>query len=352
MVLGPWPRLAARALAARRLLRSIDPFHAAGFVAVGLPVSRRRPRLHAERLERSECDLGIFYKRGALVSRQGGQGPNDDDYYAGGSLIYNLVTIYDPNEKFRRDKGNENDGGLLRHVYESDGLPRERGHIVAFKSNSDFTYAVADITKGYNPHKAREVTRQFLYLRGQREFFVVFDRGEATQADFRRHFFLHVPTQPQVNGHRLTWLSAPESDGDRTVLSRGRSRMFMHTLLPENAEIVTRGGPGQEAWGHPLEKTAQYNHAAPERTKPPICPWRIEVADPNDRTRTLFLHVFEISDENVREPVDIKFVPPAGVDIGTLWKVRLNADGPLGCSVNAQSLATDIKTQAQYEKGR
>jgi hypothetical protein len=292
----------------------------------------------------------LIYKRGALVSRQGGQGHNDDDYYAGGSLIYNIVTIYDPTEKFRRDKANENDGGLLRHVYESDGLPRERGHIVAFESNSNFTYAAADITKGYNPHKAREVTRQFLYLRGKREFFVVFDRVEATQPDFRRHFFLHVPTRPEVNGHLLTWLSAPESDGDRAVLSQGRSRMFMHTLLPENAAIVTRGGPGQEAWGHPLEKTAQYNHTALERTKPPVCPWRIEVADPNDRARTLFLHVFEIGDEDAREPADVRFVPPSGVDIGTNWKVRLNATGLLGGTVNDQSLTSDISTKSQYEQ--
>src|SRR6185369_8219795 len=104
-----------------------------------------------------------------------------------------IVTIFDPEEKFRRDKGNENDGGLLRHVYEGDGLPRERGNIVAFEHNGNYTYAAADITKGYSDKKAREVTRQFLYVRGEREFFVVFDRVTATRPELRRHFFLHVP---------------------------------------------------------------------------------------------------------------------------------------------------------------
>jgi hypothetical protein len=54
-------------------------------------------------------DQGHFLicKRGALVSRQGGQGNNDSDYYAGGSLVFNIVTIFDPSEKFRRDRGNE-----------------------------------------------------------------------------------------------------------------------------------------------------------------------------------------------------------------------------------------------------
>ena len=127
----------------------------------------------------------------------------------------------------------------------------------------------------------------------------------------------------------MTWLSLPEADGDKTVLSHGRSRMFLHTLLPPKAEIVLRGGPGQEAWGHPLEKTAQYNHMTEGRLKPPICPWRIEVGDPSSGSRTLFLHVFEITDESVPQPASVTFVPPAGINIADRWQVRFNATGEL-----------------------
>lgn len=292
----------------------------------------------------------LICKQGSLVSRQGGQGHNDSDNFSGGSLIFNMVTIFDPEETFRRDQGNENDGGLLRHVYESGSLPRERGHIVAFEHNQDYTYAAADITQGYSGKKAREVTRQFLYLRGEREFFVVFDRVEATRADYQRHFFLHVPTEPQVNGNLLTWLSRPEADGDKESMLPGRSRMFLRTLLPANAQIVTRGGPGQEAWGHPLAKTAQYNHATEGRKKPPFCPWRIEVGDPAKEARTLFLHVFEITDEAVREPSDVKFAAPAGVEIAGRWQVRFNAAGPLGGQIGAKPLATAVRTESQYQQ--
>jgi hypothetical protein len=298
----------------------------------------------------SRDDEGHFLigKRGALVSRQGGQGHNDTDYYAGGSLIFNIVTIFDPNETFRRDKANENDGGLLRHVYESDGLPRERGHIVAFESTPDYTYAGADITQGYNPNKARQVTRQFLYLRGEREFFIVFDRIEATHAEFRRHFFLHVPTEPQAGRNHLNWLSLPEADGDKEVLSQGRTRMFLTTVLPQNAEIVTRGGPGKEAWGHPLEPTAQYNHVTEGRNKPPVCPWRIEVGDPSPGVHTLFLHVFEIADETNQQPSKVEFLAPAGVNINGRRRVEFNAEGALGGRVGEKGLATAILTEAQY----
>jgi len=290
----------------------------------------------------------LICKQGALVSRQGGQGHNDSDYYAGGSIIFNLVTIYDPDEKPRRAEKNENDGGLLRHVYESDALPRKRGHITAFAHTKEYTYAAADITKGYASKKAREVTRQFLYLRGEPEFFVVFDRVEATRPEFRRHFFLHVPTEPQVQGNQLTWLSLPEADGEKDFLSKGRARMFLHVLAPEKAEIVTRGGPGKEAWGHPLEKSAQYNHDSEGRKKPPICPWRVEVGDSSVGAGTLFLHVFEVSGDPSRAATAVKFVPPAGVDVGR-WKVRFNPTGPLGGTVNQAPLATTVLTEAQYK---
>jgi hypothetical protein len=124
--------------------------------------------------------------------------------------------------------------------------------------------------------------------------------------------------------------------------------MFLHTLLPQKAQIAIRGGPGKEAWGHPLEPTAQYNHMTEGRTKPPICPWRLEVGDPNGGSRTLFLHVFEIADEGTVRPVAVTFVPPAGIDIADRWQVRFNAAGPLGGTVGNKPLATTVNTEMQY----
>lgn len=294
----------------------------------------------------SRDDEGHFLisKRGAIVSRAGGQGANDDDYYVGGSLVYNIVTIFDPEEKFRRDRGNENDGGLLRHVYESGPYPRQRGRMVAFEHTREYTYAAADLTQGYSQKKAKEVTRQFLYLRGNPEYFVVFDRVEATRPEYARHFFLHVPTEPDVKGAVTTWLSLPEADGDREVLSTGRSRAYLHTLLPEGVAAGKRGGPGQEAWGHPLEPKGQYDHATAGRKRPPVCPWRLEVAASGEGARTLFLHVLEIAEESG----GVKLVGPSGADMGR-WRVRFNAEGPLGGSVGGVPLAGEVKVDSQYK---
>jgi hypothetical protein len=283
----------------------------------------------------------IFIEDDRAVARRC-EGPLAEDYRV-------VKERADPAEKFRRDRGNENDGGLLRHVYREGPWPRERGRITAYGHDPrSHTYAAADLTPAYSAHKVREVTRQFLYLRGAREFFVIFDRIEATRAEFARHGFLHVPTEPSLEGRRASWLSLPEADGDRTVLSRGRSRAFLHTLLPENAAVVRRGGRGQEAWGHPLEPAAQYNHEAPGRLKPPICPWRIEVGDPGAGMRTLFLHVLELADEEVRTPSRVDFVPPAGVDLEDGRRVRFHAEGPLGGTLDGQPLPTAPRIDAQY----
>jgi hypothetical protein len=126
--------------------------------------------------------------------------------------------------------------------------------------------------------------------------------------------------------------------------------MFLHTLLPEKAQIVTRGGPGKEAWGHPLEATAQYNHTTKGRMKPPVCPWRIEIGDRTDSKRSFFLNVFEIADEQIHEATDVKFIAPAGVDIAEQWQVRFKPSGPLGGKINDKPLATTVKVERQYDE--
>ena len=323
----------------------------------------------------------LIARRGALVSKGAGTGGNDDDDYWGGSLAFNLVTIFDPAEKPRRAEHNENDGGLLRHVYENQ--PCERGRITAFSTAPEFTYAAADITAGYSPQKAKEVTRQFLYLRAQNggsdEYFVVFDRVESTKPEFAKHFMLHVPVEPTVSGIATdlvpghvsshtgsgliaSWLSRPDDFGpEAKVLSSGRSRLFVQTVLPEATTITVRGGAGYRNWGHPLEPSAQYDHDSPARAKPPLCDWRLEVAAP-PAARVCFLHVFQLSAENVTTMAPVRLLarsPLVTIEIGApgrVWRVTLAPQGELGGSVttpggsSAKRLATTVESAAQYSQ--
>jgi hypothetical protein len=274
----------------------------------------------------------LIAKKGLLVGRASGMGHNDRDYYAGGSLAFNVVTVYDPDEEFRRtshgkkrieEEGgtkNENDGGMIRLVY--NGHYRvDRAKTTAYFHNQNITYAAADLSKSYRSHKVSEVTRQFAYLRGDREFFVIFDRITATRANYPKTWFLHIPTEPEIEGQKnviveghvasydgtvATWVSDPA--GVDRVFSNGRSRAFMKTLLPKNATLTKRGGEGHDLWGHPHEPTAQYNHKGKRGDRSPVVPWRIEVESPGKEAQEYFLHVIEIGEESDSKmsPVELK----------------------------------------------
>jgi len=270
----------------------------------------------------SRDDEGTFLitKKGQLVNRSGGQGHNDGCYYTGGSLVNNIVTIYAPEEKMRRSAYNENDGGLLRYVYDGP-YPKERGHITAYWHDDQLaTYAAADLTKGYWSEKAKEVTRQFLYLRGKDEAFVVFDRVESTRADYPKVWFLHLPSEPEVSGaaevkvpdhvtryagDTATWVS--DEAGDTGLLTEGKSRLMMKALAPAPVRITKRGGKGHDFWGHPYNPEAQYNHTLDKNgkesdayLKPTFSPWRLEVEPTTRNTRDYFLNVFFVTDEGAR----------------------------------------------------
>ena len=124
--------------------------------------------------------------------------------------------------------------------------------------------------------------------------------------------------------------------------------MAISVVLPAGASIVTRGGPDQEAWGHPLERTAQYNHLTEGRKKPPVCPWRIEVGDSNPGTRTLFLHVFEILDKTDEPATEVTLLGASGVSLGGRHRVQFHGTGPLGGTIDGQPLTQEIHTEAQY----
>jgi hypothetical protein len=140
--------------------------------------------------------------------------------------------------------------------------------------------------------------------------------------------------------------------------------MFLTELLPHGAVVTRRGGEGHDTWGHPLEPTAQYNHTRPGREKPPICPWRLEVAAPEGQARGLFLHVFEVGREDQREGTPVKLVSETAeqvvLEIGTgaaARRVSFRVTGPLGGSVStaggaSRALAESIRTTDQYPAPR
>jgi hypothetical protein len=185
---------------------------------------------------------------------------------------------------------------------------------------------------------------------------VIFDRVESASAEFPKIWFLHLPSEPSLDGapsvevpdrviryhgDTAAWLSDPA--GDTNLLSTGRSRAILRTLAPQPARITKRGGEGHDFWGHPYNPKAQYNHTLDIRgvdqevyRRPPHSPWRLEVEPASAQTRDYFLHLLYVLDEHAETP------PPAerlsdGTRLGARFTlgdrsvaVLFDTAGPLG----------------------
>ena len=315
----------------------------------------------------------------------------------------NIVLVYDPNEKFFSHSGKEvrNDGGsqLPRpyHVLE----PMERGKITAFQSCDAYTYVGADLTKAYshtgadpatkkklNSEKIRRYTRQFLYVRGSPEFFVIYDRVEASRASFPKTWVLHTLNEPLITAGGKPVVATSEGPGFKTfqgadcafcnVTSRNgkkqwktaqRGAMAVRTLLPEGGVLTARGGKGFEMWGNPHDpKTDNLNDQDMSHvfTDMDVCYWRLEVEPPDQQQYHRFLHVLIPYGDADGKTADQLSPPawafkPAGdaehdglrlVLDGTTWEVGFAKTGTLQGSLRIHrpstpplivNLATDVR---------
>ena len=240
----------------------------------------------------------------------------------------NVVLIYDPKEKYFNTGGEavtRNDGGPQVPNFYHALEPVKRGEIVAYEHNDAFTYVAADLTRAYSSvrddektkqrtqsQKLREFTRQFIYVRGTPEFFVIYDRVNAIDASFPKTWMTHLQEEPEILGNGGALNPAQAGPGFKTyqgaegalsrVVSRDgkfwttpkRGAVGLRTLLPKGARITKRGGEGFETWGNPHDPNAANSGADPERRKDSdidLCLWRIEVEPPNRSTEHHFLHV-------------------------------------------------------------
>ncbi|OGF97992.1 MAG: hypothetical protein A2Z86_02680 [Candidatus Glassbacteria bacterium GWA2_58_10] len=148
------------------------------------------------------------------------------------------------------------------------------------------------------------------------------------------------------NGNSATWLSDPA--GERGVLSSGKSRAFLTSLLPSGVKITKRGGEGYDFWGHPDEATAQYNHVGRGSRQPPIVPWRLEEQSPGKGLRDYFLNVIEIGDENDSKASEASLVEREGFAgarldaAGTPVEVLFSREGALTARVKIGAGAESV----------
>jgi len=260
-----------------------------------------------------------IYKGGGLAMRAG-----SDRETGVSSTSMNAVLVYNPDEvvpeqPFYKQYSERNDGGVRGNpgnVLE----PVKRGHLSAFQHVGPFTYAAADLSDAYDDSKIESYTRQFLYLRSDPECFVVYDRLNATKAEFPKLWQLHTMNEPVFydGSERLSdGISGPGSTAypraDRSVssayapennpvknssedsfLSNGYGALLTTRLLPEQATTTGRGGEGHDNWGNPFNPNDDKNLDRKRGEGQNLMDrswWRIEVTPDAASKETEFLHV-------------------------------------------------------------
>lgn len=223
------------------------------------------------------------------------------------SVAHNVILIRNEGEKFR--------GWRLdsKYIGNHEGMNKTTGGVVrSFETNRDFTYIAGDSTACYNPEKAKQVVRQFLFIHP--DLFVIYDTVKSVRADQKKSWLLHTQEEPVIRGNSF-----------ETVQRDGR--LICRTLLPEKALLTKIGGKGKEFWAdgknYPLGPHLEKNIRT-ARKKGNDAPlwgaWRMSVTAPEARKDNTFLHIIQVGmKKDFTRMIDTRLIREKGYE-GTVFK--------------------------------
>ncbi|HUU90028.1 MAG TPA: heparinase II/III family protein [Phycisphaerae bacterium] len=252
-------------------------------------------------------DVGHFliYRHDELAGDGGhydGFGTRHDVNYHLRTIAHSTVLVHDPAERWpgiRAGPVSGNDGGQ-RHDWPhhngavADAAAWHKGSrlydiadLLAFEDAGPYVYVAGDCTRAYAAKKVERFTRRIVYLRPGT--FVVFDRVVSRDATFRKTWLLQA-------------MKAPTHRPPHWLVTNGKGRLFIQTVLPQGAKVRTASG----------DDLCRYGGEAypPNRTTGPAPECRIEVSPPQPRAEDVFLHVLTTTDSGVES------VPAATADVG------------------------------------
>ncbi len=238
-------------------------------------------------------DAGHFliYKHEELLGDGGhydGFGTPHDVNYHLRTIAHNTVLVHDPDETWpaiRAGKVTGNDGGQHHawpHHNGAVGDPQQWkrdkklydiADVTAFEDHGDWLYVAGDCTRAYSPRKMECFTRQIVYLRP--DTFVVFDRVTSKKPGFRKTWLLQA-------------MEVPAGRAPSLVVTNGRGRLFIQTLLPEKPQVRLCSGDDLYTYGGRSYR--------PSRDTGPAPKCRIEISPPSPAREDVFLHVLTAAD--------------------------------------------------------
>jgi hypothetical protein len=244
-------------------------------------------------------DVGHFliYKHGELAGDGGhydGFGTQHDVNYHLRSIAHNTILVHDPSETWpniRAEQVTGNDGGQAHDWPHHNGAVsdaaawNEKSHlydiadISAFHDDGSHVYVAGDCTRAYSPKKLECFTRQIVFERPGT--FVIFDRVVSRRPEFKKTWLLQAMKRPTESPSGL-------------VITNGKGRLFVQTLLPHRPQVKLCDG----------EDLYRYDGKAypPRRDTGPAPECRIEVSPSHPARVDYFLHVLTAADATLDSP--------------------------------------------------
>ena len=244
-------------------------------------------------------DVGNFliYKHKELVGDSGYYDTFDGDHavnYYIRSIAHNTILVFDPDEQFKglrnpdRTVTMANDGGQMHDWPQHNGAAVDMGDwrkneklydiadMVAFNDRGSYLYVAGDCTRAYNPAKLEHFTRQIVFIRPGT--FIIFDRVKSTKPEFKKTWLLQA-------------MKTPEKKDGKLIITHGKGRLFVQTLLPESAVVKLVGGDDLFGYGGKKFPSTRVRGVVPE------C--RVEVSPVAPAKADYFLHVLTAADSTV-----------------------------------------------------
>jgi hypothetical protein len=233
-------------------------------------------------------DVGHFliYKYEELAGDGGHYdsfGSSHDVNYHLRTIVHSTILVYDPAENWpgiRAGNVTGNDGGQAHNWPHHNGAVTDPAQwhegrelydiadIVAFEDQGSYLYIAADCTRAYSGNKMESFTRQIVFLRP--DTFVIFDRVCSRNAGFKKTCLLQA-------------MKVPAQTDNHLVITNGKGRLFVQTLLPERPQVRLVSGPELYSYGG--------RDYPPSRDTGPAPECRVEISPSEPNVCDYFLHV-------------------------------------------------------------
>jgi hypothetical protein len=281
-------------------------------------------------------DVGHFliYKYEELAGDGGHYdsfGSSHDVNYHLRTIAHSTILLYDPAEKWpgiRAGNVTGNDGGQAHNWPHHNGAVVDPAQwyegrelydiadIVAFEDQGAYLYVAGDCTRAYSSNKMESFTRQIVYLRP--DTFVIFDRVCSRNSDFKKTWLLQA-------------MKVPTQTDKHLVITNGKGRLFIQTLLPERPQVRLVSGTELYSYGWHDYPPSQDTGPAPE------C--RIEVSPSEPQMCDYFLHVLTATSSDINSVDEAKVIrreQDITVSVGTTT-IRFSTPG-VGGSIEQPGL--------------